>query len=391
MSQFKRRDDLLLFGRPQIHEDDIREVLDTLKSGWIGTGPKVEEFENRFKKYLGSRYAIALESGSAALFLAMVTAGIGPGDEVITTPMTFCATANAIIHTGAVPVFVDISQDTCTIDPEKLEAAVTPKTKAIIPVHLYGTPCEMDEILRISRKHNLIVIEDAAHCIEGWYKKQKVGNIGDMTCFSFHANKNLTTAKGGLVTTNRKVWAKKLKLFRDRGIDQNVWEIFSKTPLETSNVAVPGYNYCMTDIQAALGIHQINKLDDQLQEREKIWKKYDKAFSELPVRIAPQPAISIIHARHLCTFWIEKHNCGITRDEFRKKLFELNIGTGIHYISLHLQTFYQQRFKFKPEDYPIAKTVSEKTVSLPVYTGLSEADVEYITDAVKMVITTAKF
>lgn len=376
---FNVREDFIVFGCPVIQDDDICEVADTLKSGWIGPGPKAEQFETIFREYTGAKYAVALESGTASLFLSMLVAGIGPGDEVITTPMTFCATANAIIHTGAMPVFADIEMDTWTIDPEKTEAAISPRTKAIIPVHIYGRPCKMDQILEIARRHNLVVIEDAAHCIEGWYRGKKVGNIGDMSCFSFYANKNVTTAKGGMVTTNREDWAQKLRLYRNNGLSNSGWDRFSKNKDAHYEVAVPGFNYSMTDIQAGLGINQLKRVGQQLVRREEIWEKYDEAFADLPITLQKPPGKDMVHARHLYAVLTEN---GISRDELRKQLHELKVGTGIHYVSLHLHEYYRGRFGFKHEDYPIAKYVSERTFSLPLCSSLSEQDVDYVIRAV---------
>jgi dTDP-4-amino-4,6-dideoxygalactose transaminase len=224
---FKKRKDYLIFGSPLIEEPEIEEVVQTLRSGWLGTGPKVEKFEDIFKEYTGAKFAMALNSCTAGLHLAMLASGVGPGDEVITTPLTFASTANAVIHTGARPVFVDIRKDTQNINPNGIENAITANTKAIIPVHLAGRPCDMDAIMDIARKHDLIVIEDAAHCIEGWYKGEKIGNIGDMTCFSFYVTKNIVTGEGGMVTTNNEEWANKIKMYGLHGLSKDAWKRYS--------------------------------------------------------------------------------------------------------------------------------------------------------------------
>ena len=252
-----KRDNLLVFGSPAIEQPEIDEVVKCLKSGWIGTGPRVNKFENRFKEYIGSKFALALNSCTAALHLAMTVSGVSQGDEVITTPMTFAATANAILHTGARPIFVDVEKETMNIDTNLIEKAITSKTKAILPVHFAGRPCKMDQIMKIAQKNNLLVIEDAAHAIEAKYKGKKIGNIGDMTCFSFYVTKNLVTGEGGMVTTNNEEMAKKIKMYGLHGMSKDAWTRFSDEGYKHYQVLFPGFKYNMTDIQASLGIHQI--------------------------------------------------------------------------------------------------------------------------------------
>lgn len=381
-----KRKNFLVFGSPLIEEAEIKEVEATMKSGWIGTGPKVAKFEDMFRKYIGSKYAIALHSCTAGLHLAMLVAGIKPGDEVITTPMTFCATANAIIHAGGKPVFVDVDRKTMNIDPKKIEKAITPKTKAIIPVHLAGRPCEMDMIMAIAKKHNLIVIEDAAHAIEAEYKGQKIGNIGDMTCFSFYVTKNLVTGEGGMVTTNKQEYADKIKMYGLHGMSRDAWKRFADEGYKHYQVIFPGFKYNMMDIQAAMGIHQLPKLKKMLKRRTEIWKKYDKSFNALPV-ITPAPEQEdTVHARHLYTLLLDIDKAGMTRDEFLTKMTENNIGIGVHYLALHLQEYYQKTFGYKRGDYPEAEYISERTVSLPISAKLSDKDVEDVISAVQKIL-----
>jgi len=384
---FEIRKAPLVFGRPVIQEEEIDEVVDTLRSGWIGPGPKVEKLEAMFKDYTGAKYALALESGTVSLFLSMLIAGIGHGDEVITTPMTYCATANAIIHTGATPVFADIDRDTLTIDPERIEEKISAKTKAIIPVHLHGRPSMMEDISKIGRRHDLIILEDAAHCLEGVYGDRKIGNIGDITCFSFNANKNIITGKGGMITTNVKDWAKKLKLYRDNGQKSSAWERFSENSNVPYEVIAPGFNYSMTDIQASLGIHQMNRVGRQLARREEVWRKYDEILADLPVTLPNPPEKHMVHARHLYALLIDPEKSNLSRDELRRRLHELKVGTGVHYVSLHLHEYYRNRFLLKPEDYPNAKYISEKTVSVPLSSGLTDEDVEYVIKALRAVLS----
>lgn len=383
---FESRKKPLVFGFPAIQEEDIEEVIDTLRSGWIGPGPKVEKLEGIFKDYTGAKYALSVESGTAALFLSMIVAGIKHGDEVITTPMTYCATANAIVQTGAVPVFADIERDTLTIDPRRIEEKVTSRTKAIIPVHLHGRPCRMKEILEIGRKHGLLILDDAAHCLEGMVGDQKIGNIGDVTCFSFYANKNVTTGKGGMITTNMKDLFEKLKIYRDNGLKRNTWERFSKGGDMPQEAIAPGYNFSLTDIQASLGIHQMSRVSKQLAKRKHVWRKYDEAFMDLPVTIPKPPDKRMVHARHLYTLLVGPEKSNISRDELRRRLHELKIGTGFHYLSLHLHEYYRNRFQLKPEDYPNAKYISERTVSLPLSPVMTDEDTGYVIQALKSIL-----
>lgn len=384
------RKDFLIFGSPLIEEDEIREVEATLRSGWLGTGPKVTALEDQLKGYTGAEYAMALNSCTAGLHLAMLVAGIKPGDEVITTPLTFCATANVIIHAGAKPIFVDIDKDTMNIDPGRIADAITSKTKAIIPVHMAGRPCEMDTILDIAQRNDLFVIEDAAHCIEGWYKKRKIGNIGDLTCFSFYVTKNVVTGEGGMVTTNRQEWADKIKMYALHGMSKDAWKRYSDEGFKHYQVVYPGFKYNMMDIQAALGIHQIKRVEKYLKRREEIWQRYDQAFSELPVIIPAPPEADTVHARHLYTLLVDKEMAGISRDDFQQKLHEMNIGTGIHFTSLHLHEYYRETYGFKPHDFPNAKYISDRTISLPLSPKLTVEDVEDVIEGVKAVLEKKK-
>jgi dTDP-4-amino-4,6-dideoxygalactose transaminase len=377
------REDYLIFGSPLIEEPEIQEVVDTLRSGWLGTGPKVAQFENIFKDYIGSQFALALNSCTAGLHLAMIVSGIRYGDEVITSPLTFCATANAIVHTGATPVFVDVQRDTMNIDPNKIEEAITPRTRAIIPVHFAGRPCDMDAIMDIAKRHDLFVIEDAAHCIEGWYKGRKIGNIGDISCFSFYVTKNIVTGDGGMVTTNKEVWADKIKMYGLHGLSKDAWKRYSDDGFVHYQVIFPGFKYNMMDIQASLGIHQMKRIDKYLKRREEIWKQYNKAFSKLPVICPIEPEKDTVHARHLYTLLLDIDRIGKSRNEVQQELHDLNIGTGIHFISLHLHDYYRKTYGFKPEDFPNAKFISDRTISLPFSAKLNDRD---INDVIKAVV-----
>jgi dTDP-4-amino-4,6-dideoxygalactose transaminase len=385
-----KRSQFLIFGSPLVEEDEINEVEATLRSGWLGTGPKVTAFEDLFRQYINTSYAMALNSCTAGLHLAMLVAGIKPGDEVITTPLTFCATANVIIHAGAKPVFVDVEKQSMNIDSNRISDAITPRTKAIMPVHMAGRPCEMDVILDVAKKNELVVIEDAAHCIEGWYKGKKIGNIGDLTCFSFYVTKNIVTGEGGMVTTNRQDWADKIKMYALHGMSKDAWKRYSDEGFKHYQVVYPGFKYNMMDIQASLGIHQMKRVEKYLRRREEIWKRYDQAFADLPVTTPAPPEPDTVHARHLYTLLIDKAEAGISRDDFQQKLHEMNIGTGIHFTSLHLHEYYRETFGFKPDDYPNAKYISDRTISLPLSPKLTDEDVEDVIEGVKAVLKNKK-
>ena len=380
------RNNFLVFGNPQIEEDEIKEVVDCLRSGWISTGPRVAQFEEQFKQYIGSKHALALNSCTAGLHLSMIVAGLKPGDEVITTPMTFAATANAILHTGASPVFVDIELSSMTIDPGLIEEKISPKTKAILPVHLCGRPCNMDRIMGIAKNHNLLVIEDAAHAIEAQYQGKKIGTIGDMAVFSFYVTKNLVTGEGGMVTTDNDEYAEKIQTYGLHGMSKGAWRRYSDEGFKHYQIIFPGFKYNMMDLQAALGIHQLKRLEAGLARREELWKRYDEAFKDLPVVTPAPPEKNTRHARHLYTILVKLEDVKADRDTIQQALHEENIGTGIHYISLHLHEYYRERYGFKPDDFAKALYVSERTISLPLSTKLTDDDVQDVIDAVRKVM-----
>ena len=380
------RNDYLVFGQPQIFEDEINEVVDSLRKAWIGTGPKVGQFEEMFRQYVGADYALALNSCTAGLHLAMLAAGIGSGDEVITTPMTFCATVNSIIHTGATPVLVDCERDSQLIDPQQIEAAITPRTRAIVPVHLCGRACDMDAIMDIAERHNLVVIEDAAHAIETTYKGKKIGTIAHMTVFSFYATKNVTTSEGGIVTTNIAEYADRIKIYGLHGLSRDAWKRYSDEGFKHYQVVLPGYKYNMTDLQAAIGLHQMKRVEQNLIRRNEIWDIYNQAFSDLPIYLPAPDVDHIRHARHLYTLMIDEDWTGVSRDQFMLALHKQNIGTGVHYIGVHLHPYYREQYGLRPEDYPNATWLSERTVSLPLSPKLTNADVENVIEAVRTAV-----
>ena len=375
------RKDFLVFGSPHIGEEEIAEVADTLRSGWLSTGPRVHRFEEAFRNYIGCDYAIAVNSCTAGLHLALDVLGIGEGDEVITSPITFAATANVVVHRGAVPVFADIDRTTMNLAPEEVERKITPHTKAILPVHLYGRPCEMDALMAIARKHQLCVIEDAAHAIESRYRDKKIGAIGDITSFSFYVTKNLVTGEGGMVTTNNKEWHEEMRIKSLHGISKTAWKRYSEEGFQIYDTIYPGYKYNMMDIQAAMGIHQLNRIEENLKVRERHWHRYDEAFAGSEFLIIPSEQPHLRHARHLYTLLIDTDKLGASRDQFVNALQAENIGVGIHFIALHLHTFYRERFGWKRGDLPNAEFVSDRTVSLPLSSKLTDDDIEDVIGA----------
>ncbi|HEY3412719.1 MAG TPA: DegT/DnrJ/EryC1/StrS family aminotransferase [Armatimonadota bacterium] len=380
------RADYLIFGSPRIEEDEINEVVDSLRSCWLGTGPKVALFERMFREYVGTQHSHALNSCTAGLHLSMLVAGVGPGDEVIVPDMTFAATANAVVHTGATPVFVDVEWPSSNINPAAVDAAVTERTKAIVPVHFAGRPCNMDAIMAIARKHGLRVIEDCAHAIESVYHGRKCGTIGDMGCFSFYATKNVTTGEGGMVTTDREDWARDLEIWGLHGLSRGAWQRYSDSGYKHYQVVAPGFKYNMMDLQAAIGIHQLRKVDDWAVRRREIWARYKEAFADLPLDLPAPEDPDTTHARHLFQVLLKLDEVDFTRDEFQERLHEMNIGTGIHYIGLHLHPYYQERFGFRPEDFPVSRMISDRTLSLPLSAKLTEGDVEDVVSAVRIAV-----
>lgn len=379
------RKSILVFGSPRIEQDEIDEVVDSLKLGWLSAGPKVVQFEEAFKKYMQVPNAIALNSCTAGLFLSLVVVGIDRGDEVITTPFTFAATVNVILHRGAKPVFVDVDPLTMNIDSRQIEKKITRRTKAIVPVHFAGRPCEMDSILSIAKKHKLMVIQDAAHALEAEYRGKKIGAFGDLTAFSFYATKNLTTGEGGMVTTTRKRWAEMIQVLASQGMTRGAWRRYSDRGFKQYKIILPGFKFNMMDLQAAIGIHQLRKIERYLKIRENIWKAYDQGLEGLPLETPVLPEADTRHARHLYTILLDLKALRISRDQFQQELFKLKIGTGVHFISIHLHPYYQKTFGFQRNDFPNAASLSERTLSLPLSAKLTDADVNRVIWAVQKI------
>lgn len=378
-----RRDSFLIFGSPSLGEEEIAEVEATLRSGWIGTGPRVAEFERAFADYIGAEHAVATNSCTAALHVAMLAAGLSPGDEVITTPMTFAATANAIVHSGAKVVFADCDPLTMNIDPAAVRAAVTPRTRAILPVHFAGRPCDMTELGAIVKQNDLRLIEDCAHSIETLVDGKHAGTFGDAGCFSFYVTKNVVTGEGGMLVTDDAELAARAKILSLHGMDRDAWHRFGDAGYKHYSVVTAGFKYNMMDIQAALGLHQLARVEQSLSRRDQVWEMYDDAFSDLPCVLPPTPEPGSRHARHLYTLLVDVDTLGKQRDAVIDTLTELNIGVGVHYIGLHLHPYYQELLSLDPGQFPNATYISERTLSLPLSPKLTDEDIEDVIHAVR--------
>jgi len=379
---------MLLFGAPALDEAEFNEVLDTLRSGWIGTGPKTAAFEASFAEYVGARHAVAVNSCTAALHLGLIASAIGAEDEVITSPLTFAATANVIIHQGATPVFADIDPDTLNIDPSAVVKAISRRTRAVMPVHFGGLACELEELQAIAEDHGLAIVEDAAHAVGTRYRGKMIGGLGNLTCFSFYANKNLTTAEGGMITTSDDTQAELLSMYRLHGLSRDAWQRYRTRRLILSDAVYPGYKYNLTDLQASLGIHQLRKQEEFLSIRERYALMYDAAFSDLTgVRRQPRPTnASDRHALHLYVLILDPEQVRVDRNQIVAALLAENIGAAIHYRALHTHQYYRERFGYKPDDFANAAMVGDNIFSLPLTPAMSESDVEDVVEAVHKVL-----
>lgn len=375
--------DFIVFGAPKIEQDEIDEVVRCLESGWIGTGPRVAQFEKEFALYKGQAFAAGVSSCTAAMHLSVLAAGIGEGDEVITTPMTFCATVNAIVHAGATPVLADIDPLTMNIDPVEVEARITPRTKAILPVHFAGRAANMDGLMEIAARHGLKIIEDCAHAVETEYHGRKAGTFGDFGCFSFYATKNVTTGEGGMVLTRNEEDLARIKMLALHGMSKDAWKRFSDEGYKHYYVVETGFKYNMMDLQAALGIHQLRRVESNWRRREEIWQQYNKGFADLPVTLPAETEPDTRHAYHLYTILIDETVAEITRDEFLDAMTANNIGVGVHYLSIPEHPVYQDKFGWQPEDYPHAMRTGRQTISLPLSAKLTDAEVSRVIEAVR--------
>ena len=382
----RNEDRFLVFGQPVIGPEEIRAVVECLESRWVGTGPRVQQFETAFAARQDARHAVAVASCTAGLHLSLLALGLKAGDEVITTSLTFCSTVNAIIHSGAHPVLADCDLDSMNMDAAAIERCITSRTKAIIVVHLYGRPCEMDAIMALAAKHGLSVIEDCAHAIEATYCGRPMGSFGALGCFSFYVTKNVTTVEGGMVITADDALADKIKILGLHGLSQDAWRRFSDPGYIQYEVIAPGFKYNMTDLQAALGLVQLGRIGANAERRAKIWNTYLGAFADLPC-ILPTPCPPhMTHALHLFTPLIQTERLRISRDEILDALTAENIGLGVHYLPVSQHRYYRETYGFVDGDFPNAESIGARTLSLPLSGALSDQDVGDVCEAFSRVL-----
>ena len=370
------------FAPPLIGADEIAEVIATLESGWLTTGPRVAAFERAFAEYADAAHAVALNSCTAALHLSLLASGVEPGDDVVTTPLTFCATANTIIHAGARPVFADVDAATGNLDPAAAAAAFTSRTRALLPVHFAGRPVDVVGFHDLARRHSVPVIEDAAHCVEGIADGHKVGSTADFTCFSFYATKNLTTGEGGMVTTNDPRAAAFIRTASLHGLSRDAWTRYAPGGRSDYDVVMAGFKYNMMDLQAAIGLHQLAHLEERLARRDAIWNAYDRAFATLPLRLPPPVLDGDRHARHIYSVGVDERASGMSRDVLQQRLTDRGVATSIHFRALHLHPYYQERFGYSRGMFPAAEAISDSTLSLPLSAGMTPETVARVIEAV---------
>jgi dTDP-4-amino-4,6-dideoxygalactose transaminase len=381
------RKEFLPFSVPTIGEDEINEVVDSLKSGWITTGPKVKIFEDAFKEYVGCRHSVALNSATAGLHIALMALGVGPGDEVITTPMTFAATVNMIVRVGATPVFVDIEPGTLNMNAEQIRRKITGRTKAVIPVHFAGQPCDMDTIFAAAGEFGMKVIEDAAHAVGTEYKGRRIGSLPSISVFSFHPIKNITTGEGGMVCTGDEHLAEEMSLLKFHGMSREAWKRYAAQGTPNYDIVLPGFKYNMLDIQAAIGIHQLRRLDAFIDRRREIAEFYNRSFAEIDEILTPSEVPYVHrHAWHLYTPLIRTEKLSIDRDAFMEQLKKENIGTGLHFKAVHHHPYYRDSLKIPSGELPNADYASERILSLPLFPKMSMEDAGDVVEAVRNVI-----
>lgn len=375
---------------PSIGKEEIREVTNVMKSGWITSGKVTEEFEKKFSSYIGCKYTAAVNSGTAALHLSLDAIGLKPGDEVITTPMTFAATGEVILYFGAIPVFVDCRRDTFNIDERLIEEKITPRTRAILPVHFAGQPCRMDCITAIAHKYGLKVIADAAHAIPAKFKGRTIGALSDLSAFSFYANKNITTGEGGMITTDNKEFITRIKMMRLHGISQDAWKRYQRGGSWQYKIYFPGFKYNLTDIASAIGIEQLKRCDQLYKKRLRIVDEYRESFKNIEEIILPHQDPDLQHAWHLFVIQLELEKLKIDRATFIKLMHKNGVGVSVHFISLHLHPYYRNTFHYSPEDFPVAYDLSKRVVSLPLYPDLAAQDVARVIKITSEIITRAR-
>ncbi len=378
------RDGFLPFHRSIIGEEEIREVTETLRSGWITTGPRTKRFEQEFAAYVGAERAIALNSCTAGIHLALVAADIGPGDEVLMPSVSFPCTANMVVHRGATPVFVDVERDTLNLDAQRLREQVNDRTRAIIAVHFAGHPCDMDAVLETAGQHGLVVIEDCAHALEAAHRGRRAGTMGDFGAFSFYATKNMTTGEGGMLLARDGELADRLQILSLHGISRDAWKRYSPEGYQHWETLAPGFKYNMFDIQAAIGLHQLGKVDGWLEIRRRWTERYDVAFADLGLLSPLRRSSGVNAAYHLYVILLELEKLSADRDRVLNALQAENIGVGVHFRAMHLHPFYRENFTHVP--LPVSAWATERMLSLPLYPGMEERDVEDVIRAVRKVL-----
>lgn len=373
---------------PDVGDDEIKAVSQVIASKWLTTGPKVREFEQAFADYVGAKHAIAVNSATAAMHLALEAAGIQAGDEVIVPTFTFAATAEVVRYFDAVPRLVDVDPDTFNIDPAQVEAAITDKTKAIIPVHVAGQAADLEPLLALAKKHNLILIEDAAHALPTYYNDQMVGTISDFTTYSFYATKTLATGEGGMITTDNEEWATRCRVMSLHGISKDAWKRYTSEGSWYYEIIAPGFKYNMTDIAAAIGLVQLAKLEVMNTRRQEIAARYDEAFASSHTLTVPYRAPYSTHPFHLYVLRLNLETLQIDRNSFIEKLRAFNIGTSVHWIPLHMHPYYRERYGFEPQAFPVAHQLYQRIISLPIYSAMTDSDVDYVIDAILHIANT---
>ncbi len=374
------------FAQSSLEPAEIGEVVAALESGWLSTGPRVQRFEREFAAYVGARHAVAVNSCTAALHLSLVVSGIGPGDEVVTTPLAPCATANMVVHVGATPRFADVDPVTWNLSSPAAALAATARTKAFVPVHYGGRPVDVRAFRALASAQGAVLIEDAAHCVEGWAAGLKIGSTADLTCFSFHATRNLTTGEGGMLTTNDEQWATDARIASRHGVSQPAWDRAEGAGAPPDDVVMPGFKYNMPDLQAAIGLHQLARLEDRWHRRVEIAARYDEAFRDLPLTRPPAAPERDRHARHLYTVLVEP-STGWTRDDLVAALGEDGIATRVPPRPVHLHSYYAHRFGLRRGMFPIAERVAEGALSIPLSAAMSDQDVATVIGAVRRRVT----
>jgi dTDP-4-amino-4,6-dideoxygalactose transaminase len=369
------------FSPPDVSEAEIGAVEAVLRSGWLTTGPRVAEFEERFAAFTGAAHAVAVSSCTAALELSLLVSEIGPGDEVVTTPLTFCSTANAIVHRGATPVFADVDPATGNLDPAAAAAAISPATRVLLPVHYAGLPVNLCTFEALAGRAGLLLVADAAHCVEGMSGGHRMGAAGDFSCFSFYATKNLTTGEGGMVTTRTAEAAARVRVASRHGLTSNAWTRDAGGGRTAYDMVMPGLKANMTDLQAALGLQQLARLPAMHRRREAICRRYDDGLAGLPIRVGGTPPPGTVHARHLYTVRVRAQDAGVSRDGLQARLRDRGVATSVHFPAVHLLSYYRQRFGFRRGMFPAAEAVADETLSLPLSSALDDGDVDRVIEA----------